>query len=311
MLSYYTKRSGGEGFQKTATAREYTSWIHGDTVSQEEIDSLVERYDLSANIVRDVRDANELPRVEYGEKGHLYIFLRTPHISRSGEVTASPLLAIVRGRLFLTLAKGSSFKPEEITEKEYAHLAMTSTHLALLTIAAVVSEYEVLIHKTTQEIRDVSERLRVHDVTNKDFIHFVTIEDSLNEYATNLDGMQALAKHLRENHRKMFTANDEEMIDDIMLHIQQLSVAVASQRQSVKSIRDAYSTIANNSLNQRMKTLTVLTVLIALPNVFYGMYGMNVALPFADQPWAYSAVVLFTVVIIFVVYWLAKRFRIF
>jgi Mg2+ and Co2+ transporter CorA len=60
-----------------------------------------------------------------------------------------------------------------------------------------------------------------------------------------------------------------------------------------------------------MKTLTVLTILIALPNVFYGMYGMNVSLPFADQPWAYAVVVLFTFVLIIAVYLLARRFRIF
>lgn len=311
MLSYYTKRSKGEGFQKTTTAHEYTSWVHGSSVTEDELAQLAERYGLSPNILRDVRDTQELPRVEYGERGYVYIFLRVPHMTKHGDIVASPLLTIIRGRLFITLGNNGTFQPEEITEKDHAHLAMTSTHLALLTLAAVVAEYEALIHHTSRVIRDVGHRLRTHDVTNSDFVHFVTIEDNLNECTTNLDGMQALAKHLRENRRQVFSAGDEEMIDDTLLHIQQLLVAVASQRQSVTSIRDAYSTIANNSLNQRMKTLTVLTVLIALPNVFYGMYGMNVALPFADQPWAYGAVVVFTILLIFLVYVLARRFRIF
>jgi magnesium transporter len=60
-----------------------------------------------------------------------------------------------------------------------------------------------------------------------------------------------------------------------------------------------------------MKTLTVFTVLIALPNVFYGMYGMNVNLPFKDAPWAFSAVVGFTIFLLLVVYLTAKRLRIF
>lgn len=311
MLSYYTKHSKGEGFQSTTRPHEYTSWIHGSAITQSELDSLVERYGLAANIVRDVRDINELPRIEYGEKGHLYVFVRVPRLNDRSEVVTSPMLAIVRGKLFLTLARGISFRPEEITEKDHASLAITPTHLMLLTIAAVVSEYEALIHRTTKTVRDISRRLHNHEVTNDDFVHFVTIEDNLNEYATNLDGMQALGRHLRDNRRQVFSNGDEEMIDDILLHVQQLSVAVASQRQSIKSIRDAYSTIADNSLNQRMKTLTVLTVLIALPNVFYGMYGMNVALPFAEQPWAYTVVVAFTFILIFAVYALARRFKIF
>lgn len=311
MLSYYTKRSRGEGFTKTASAHEYTSWVHASGVTEDELNDLAERYGLSPNIMRDVRDAQELPRVEYGEKGYVYIFLRVPHMTKRGDIAASPLLTIIRGRLFVTLGYNGTFQPEEITEKDHAHLALTSTHLALLTLAAVVAEYEELIHHTARVIHDVGRRLRSHEVTNSDFVHFVTIEDNLNECMTNLDGMQALARHLRENRREVFSASDEEIIDDTLLHIQQLLVAVASQTQSVTSIREAYSTIANNSLNQRMKTLTVLTVLIALPNVFYGMYGMNVALPFAEQPWAYSVVVVFTFLLIIVVYLLARRFRIF
>lgn len=311
MLSYYTKRSKGEGFHKTSAPHEYTSWIHGSSITREELDGLVGRYGLTPNIVHDVRDVHELPRVEYGDKGYLYMFLRVPRMTKRGEVETAPLLAIIRGRLLLTLANGEAFQPEALMQKDQLNLAATSTQLALLSVTAVVTEYEELIHKTSRDIKDVSHRLRKHDVTNRDFVHFVTIEDNLNEYTTNLDGMQALMKHLRENRRQVFSLGDEEMIDDILLHIQQLLVAVSSNLQSVTSIRNAYSTIANNSLNQRMKTLTVLTVLIALPNVFYGMYGMNVALPFAEQPWAYSAVVVFTIVIIIVVYILARRFKIF
>jgi len=77
------------------------------------------------------------------------------------------------------------------------------------------------------------------------------------------------------------------------------------------SIRNAYSTIADNSLNIRIKKLTVLTVLITLPNVFFGMYGMNVLLPFQDSPWAYGVIVGFTGILILLVYVLAKRFRLF
>ena len=60
-----------------------------------------------------------------------------------------------------------------------------------------------------------------------------------------------------------------------------------------------------------MKTLTVFTVLITLPNVFYGMYGMNIALPFANAPWAYAAIVGFTFVLILAVFMIAKKLRIF
>ena len=103
MLSYYTKRSKGEGFHKTSAPHEYTSWIHGSGITREELDGLISRYNLTPNIVHDVRDVHELPRVEYGDKGYLYMFLRVPRMTKRGEVETSPLLAVVRGRVLLTL----------------------------------------------------------------------------------------------------------------------------------------------------------------------------------------------------------------
>jgi magnesium transporter len=60
-----------------------------------------------------------------------------------------------------------------------------------------------------------------------------------------------------------------------------------------------------------MKMLTMLTVLIALPNVFYGMYGMNIALPFQDETWAYPAIIGFTSILLASIALIAFRKRFF
>lgn len=313
MIRYYERRSLGEDFQHVTRLRGGQAWIHGDTVSQEELNELATEYGLLPNVLRDVRDVSELPRVEYdgAAGGATYLFLRVPRRTKHGEVYASPLLSIVQKDRFFTLGYGDIFQPEQIMRRIERHEEATPTLLVLWTFAAVVSEYEQLAHRTSRAVRDIGYRLKTHEVANKDFLRFVTIEDNLNEYMTNLDGMKAIALHMRDDRRTLFSAKEQEMLDDIILHIQQLLVSVGSQHQSIESIRNAYSTIANNTLNQRMKTLTVLTVLIALPNVFYGMYGMNVTLPFADQPWAYGVIVVFTIIIIFCVYLLARKLKIF
>lgn len=311
MLSYYSKRSSGEGFQQTKHPHEYTVWVHGDTVTQDDVDMVAGKFHLSANILRDVRDVSELPRVEYGDDGTLYLFIRVPRLTKQKEIYTSPLLLVVHNHRFFTLAQSDVFHPGAVVEAATKSQQSSPEQLALITIAEVVAQYELLIHRISRVVRDVGYRLRSHEVTNKDFVRFVTIEDNLNECSTNLDGMKALAEHLKENRRRLLSSQDLELVDDIILHTQQLLVSVASQHQSVTSIRNAYSTIANNTLNQRMKTLTVFTVLIALPNVFYGMYGMNVALPWADEPWVYAAIVVFTIILILGVFFLARKFRIF
>lgn len=310
MIRYYAKHSLQEDFQLLKTPRYDNVWLFATDVDLVEVEDMVQHYQFDHNITRDVLDKDELPRVEY-KNDTLYVFLRTATRNKRGEVITTPLLGVVQPTVFATLMPGEALDPEVIMQTELTLGSGETTILLLNTFARVVADYEKLIHRTAHYIKDTGHRLRTHDVNNRDFIRFVTIEDNLNEYQMNLDGMLAVASRLQENRHALFTANDVEAIEDIILYLKQLLVAVDSHSQSITSIRNAYSTIANNTLNLRMKTLTVLTVLIALPNVFYGMYGMNVDLPFQHEPWAYVTVVGFTALLILFIYLLAKRFKVF
>ncbi len=310
MLAYYAKRSPGEDFEQISRPVSRGIWIDGANLSDQEIDALINDYDLNRNTVYDARDRGELPRVEF-IAGDAYVFLRLPRLAKSGHVSALPLLCIVKQDAFLSLSIGETLSPEKVVLSTLPITTEQTETLLLGVMAGVVAEYEELLAHTSRSITDTANRLKSHDVTNRDFIHFVTVEHNLNSCRMNLDSTLAMTKRLRENKHETFDEDSLEALDDISLHIQQLLVSITSHAQSVESIRNAYSTVANNTLNQRMKTLTVFTVLITLPNVFYGMYGMNIALPFADEPWAYAGIVGFTFALILIVFMLAKKLRIF
>lgn len=307
MLSYYVRRSSGEEFQKVATPPEDNVWIHGDMVGEAELHLLAHRYNMDVNLLRDVLDKNELPRVEVQDDDSLYVFVRSAQRNKHGQVITTPVLLAVKGSVFINVSAGTSEDHKLATPSVLAQSTDTMS-LLLGTFATVVSEYEELMQRTARHIDDTSGRLRSHEVTNDDFIRFVTVERNLNEYHMNLNSMLVVAERL---HETFHVATDREAVEDILLYIRQLIVAIESHNQSITSIRNAYGTIANNVLNQRMKALTVLTVLIAVPNVFYGMYGMNVALPFASQPWAYMVVLGFSVGVVLLVYLIGRKRGIF
>lgn len=305
MLKYYVKRSSGETFNAVLRAPKDNAWIHGDEVDERDLDQLVAAYEFDRNILRDVLDKNELPRVEL-RAGGLYVFMRTVKRAKHGLVTTTPVLLAVKGTIFINVSTASMNEHSLIAPNKYVQ-PFDTTSLMLSTFAAIVSEYELLMQRTAQYIYDTGRRLRTHEVTNEDFVKFVTVEDNLNEYRMNLSSMLVVTDRLQEVLSK---GEDAEAVEDIRLYIRQLLVATDSYNQSITSIRNAYGTIANNTLNRRMKTLTVLTLLVALPNVFYGMYGMNVPLPYQDQPWAYPAVMVASILVVFIVYALAKRFKV-
>lgn len=305
MLTYYVKRSGAEEFSKVATPPNENVWVQGEKVTEHDLETLSERYDMDHNVLRDVLDIDELPRIEM-RGGGMYVFIRTVHLGKHGKVTTTPVLVALKDSVLASLSLSDNTTTTAASKIVAETPDLTGVLLGMF--AGVISDYENLMQHTARHIKDTAHRLRSHEVTNDDFIRFVTVEDNLNEYHMNLNSMLVVAERLEEILRG---TSDAEAIEDILLYIRQLLVAIESYNQSIVSIRNAYSTIANNVLNQRMKTLTMLTLLIALPNVFYGMYGMNVALPFQDEPWTYGVIVLFTFTLIFIIYRLAKRFRVF
>jgi magnesium transporter len=311
MLAYYAKRSPGEEFEQISTPIEHGVWIDAPTASDSEIDSLIHTHELDANVVYDVRDRGELPRVEYSN-GTEYVFLRLPRLTKTAHVTTLPLLCIVKPTTFITISIGDGIQPQTVA---LSTIPVTTEHTETLLVgvmASTVAEFEDMISHTSRSITDTANRLKTHEITNHDFIHFVTVEDNLTHCHMNLDSMLAMTKRLRENTHDTLGGQSIEALDDIALHIQQLLVAITSYQSRVESIRNAYSTIANNGLNQRMKTLTVFTVLITLPNVFYGMLGMNVLLPFpTNQPWVFPTISSLTILVILIVYLISRRMRIF
>lgn len=306
MLSYYVRRSSSEKFEKVETPPHENVWIHGDAINEDDLHALAKTYDFNLNILRDVLDKNELPRTEE-YRGGIYVFIRTPQRSKTGKVVTTPVLLAIKDNVFINISTATNSDHKLATPSVVAHSTDTMS-LLLGTFATVVSEYEDLMQRSAHYIYDTSQRLRTHEVTNEDFVRFVTVEGNLNEYQMNLASMLVVAERLEE---MLQSESDQEAVEDILLYVRQLLVAIQSHNQTINSIRSAYGTIANNVLNQRMKTLTVLTLLIALPNLFYGMYGMNVGLPFQKEPWAYEAILGLSGLAVVLVYIIARKRGIF
>ena len=273
-----------------------------------DISDLADGFSLNPNIIRDAADVHELPRVELSG-GVEYIFARVPLGAVDSGKTV-PFLMIIHKNHYITIAPQAKFSPLDVRD----FLAATTERPAGIfsaNLAYIISQYEQRVHSLTEKISGARQRLSRYEVQNADFIQFVAIEGSLNGYRSSLEGISSVITQLRDNRHGLFNTRDLEDLEDIDLHIRQILVAISSSVHTISSIQSAYSTIANNVLNQRMKVLTAITILLAIPNVFYGMYGMNIGLPFQHEPWAYVGIVGFTIVLILFVSVFARRIRLF
>lgn len=309
MISYFYKDIRSSDLQ-TLEKHRAGAWVCVEHPKPEELDFLVDKFNLDAGHLSDALDKEEMPRIER-EGDTLYVFLRYAYAEDNLELSTSPILIILSPKAIITVSMHSTPRLQQFTGGKINFSTTQKNKLFLLLLGQIVDQYDVYINNISKRIKGIRTRLRTHDVVNQDFIDFVTIEDELNDFLSGLQPMSAMLHRLLVGKHIELYEQDEDIVEDLTLATEQSIEACRSYIKSIGSIRDSHATIASNNLNRSMKILTAATVLITLPNVMYGMYGMNISLPFQDEPWAYGVILVFTVLVSLTVLILGRKSRIF
>lgn len=75
------------------------------------------------------------------------------------------------------------------------------------------------------------------------------------------------------------------------------------------NVRDSYDVFISNDLNKAMKYLATITVIVAIPNIIFGFYGMNILLPFQTYPLAVILVLSVTIITILIIILQFKKLK--
>lgn len=309
MIKYFYKSIRSEKVQEFAEYKR-GSWVYAEAPTKDEVDRLVRQFNLEPGHVQDALDEDEMPRLEKeGEQS--YIFVRFAYQNREGETETTPLLFIFDKDVLITVSL-VRLPPLDIFRQGKVEFATTQkAKLVLQILQQIVEQYDGFITKTSKQIKAIRSRLRGHQIRNQDFIDFVTIEDELNEFLSSLMPTNATLRRLLLGRFIPLFAEDQDIVEDLLLNNEQSIEACNSNIKSVVNIREAYSSISTNNVNRTIKLLTILTVLIMLPSAFYGLYGMNIPLPFQEEAWAILAIFAFTILVNIFVVLIARRKRIF
>lgn len=307
MLKRYYSASGNKAMAEIAEDRPGL-WLHAESPTKKEIDYLVNTFNLIPGHLEDALDEDEVPRLET-EGEQMYIYVRFAVRERDGDFETFPLLIITLKNALITIASRRVAALDSLLNGKLSASTSEHTRLILHIMQQVTEQYDNLIDKTSRKIKAVRQRLRTHAVTNQDFVDFVMIEDELNEFLTALQPNNAVLRRLLVGHR--LAAEDQDLIEDVLLMNEQSVEKCNTNIKSIIGVRDAHSSISDNSLNQTMKVLTVATLCIAIPNMFFGLYSMNVETPLQTTHYVFWVIIGFTVVITLAVYAFGRKKGIF
>ena len=101
----------------------------------------------------------------------------------------------------------------------------------------------------------------------------------INKAILNIKGY--LQEQLKELENIKLYDEDQDLLDDVLIEIHQAIEMCNIYSNILSGTMDAFASVISNNLNIVMKVLTVITIVMAIPNIIFSFYGMNVAgLPF-------------------------------
>ena len=264
------------------------SWVHASTPTPTELQDLANTYQLDPGLLTDGIDPNESPRVET-EDGATYIYTRYAY-GDDGRIYTSPLLIVLGDSQIITISGRKFGRLSNLIEGRQAIVTTQKTKLLLQILAEVQMSYTTNLNYLSKTILGFRRELRKENISNQDLINFIDIEETLHDFWSGLVPMGAIFRSLLTGRYFRLYEEDEDLIEDLSLGITELIELTKSRLTNIVNIREAYSTILAGNLNRTFRRLTLITIFMTIPMIVSSLYGMNIPLPYMNQPWAFTGV---------------------
>lgn len=308
MIKYYYKSLRAVGLEELAESRR-GAWVHVEAPSEEELAEIQATFKLDAGLLEDALDEDEQPRLEK-EDGITYVYVRFAYRKVNGDFDTAPLLLIPMAENLVTITPRALPVLGQFIGGRKSFATTQKAKLLLQILSSISDQYDVFISQTTRRIKGVRGRLKGHGITNQDFLDFVTIEDELNEFLSALQPNNATLRRLLAGRHLPLHEEDQDLVEDLLLSNEQSIEGSRANLKSITNIRDAYTAISSNNLNRTIEILTMITVAVQIPNLFYAMFGMNVHVPWQNEVRGFWVAIIISLVPLILLWVIAKKRRI-
>jgi len=149
------------------------------------------------------------------------------------------------------------------------------------------------LHQRTDALED-----EIHEsISNEILLKFLNIEKALVYFTTSLKADTIALARANTSRQLQLSEDDRDQLEDAMVEYEQALETATIHANILNGTLDAFASIINNNMNNVMKYLTAVTILLAVPTLIASMYGMNIGLPFQDSVHAFGIVMGFSLVL--------------
>ena len=273
------------------------TWININSDLISEYSSIYDTYEIDDEMIEYALDKNERAHMEYNRRTKtLVVIYNVLNLSKEeNHYETIPLTFIVRQNQIVTISNSQNeYIIDAIVEELEENLHWNVFNLLLHSLFVISEHYFPVIEKLNKEQQNISKLLRKKTTKNNLFaLSDLEIGGMYLVSATKQNAV-VLEQLKTQQAFKEFDDFEREQLEDNIIEAKQLVEMTDLHLQILRQISGTYNNVLNNNLNDTMKFLTVISILMTIPDIVTGFFGMNVQIPLTELRYGW-AIILFII----------------
>lgn len=287
------------------------SWINITNPTAEEIDEIERKFDIEHSYLVSAIDIEERSRIEVNEKNQTLIISDIPVIEKEGDkelYNTIPLSIIMLSNCIITICMENNPVIDDFINNRVKGFFTNYKNRFILQLLYRGSYTFVRYLNHIDKLTDKVEKNLYKSMENDELLNLLDLQKGLVYFSNSLKANElVLEKMLKLDYLKQYP-DDMDLLEDVIIENKQAIEMTSVFRGILSTTMETVASIISNNVNNVMKFLTSVTILITIPTLITSFYGMNVYLPLAGTKVSYLVIIGISILAcIFPIYFLYKR----
>ncbi|WP_019011376.1 magnesium transporter CorA family protein [Deinococcus aquatilis] len=284
MLTYYRSIGG-----KLTTAESYSDgcWINATAPTAEELARISRETGLELDYLSYPLDPDERSRFER-EDGQLLMIMQTSYrLPDESDIPYDtvPLGILHTDHCLVTVCALENPVVKDVISGLVRRVSTAKKNrLTLQLFLRNAQRFLIDVRQINKRVDLIEDKLE-NSQQNRELLNLLKLEKSLVYFMTGLKANEAMMERVKRDRIFEMYEEDSDLLDDVLIENLQAIEMASIASNILTSMAGAFASVISNNVNQVVKVLTVTTILVAIPTLVTSIFGMNVPIPFAQNPY--------------------------
>lgn len=252
-------------------------WVNLTYPSEDELNTVAVTLGVDPTFLRAALDEEETSRIDT-EDGQTLIIIDVPSVEKDDAVVYStlPLGIIVTQKHIITVCLKETSILKDFQDGLVRNAETQKRTSFILYMLLQVAKRFLQYLKQIDKIYNYMERQLYKSQRNKELIQLLDLEKSLVYFNTSLKANEVTLEKILRGRIITLYEEDHDLLEDVLIEVRQAIEMANIYSSIISGMMDAFASVISNNLNVIMKVLTSITILLTIPNIIFGFYGMNI-----------------------------------